>query len=284
MRTRQLCWGLLIACGCLWGQQRSSGPPKGTLIVDGGGTTDLVKDRFVSMAGGKDARIVAIPTGASSIRFGPQKIILNPDWPRNRPEWAAYEADLKTWLGVDNVVVLHTRNRAIANSEEFVAPLRGATGVFLGTGNAGRIAEAYLGTRTQLELQEVLSRGGVIFGSSSGSIIMGSFIVRGWPEKPLLMAPGHERGFAFLKNVAIDPHLTEAKRDYELINVVDAHPDILGIGIDEAAALIVQGNRFEVIGTGQVAIYDNQPHPGAWYYWLKPGDHFDLAKWQRVSP
>src|SRR6266852_4786843 len=82
---------LLLGCIYSWGQ-RSSGPAKGTLIVDGGGTTDSVKDRFVSIAGGKEARIVAIPTGASSIRFGPQKIILNPDWPRNRPEWLAYEA------------------------------------------------------------------------------------------------------------------------------------------------------------------------------------------------
>ncbi len=280
---RLMCCVLLFGCACLWGQ-RSSGPAKGTLIVDGGGTTDLVKELFVSIAGGKEARIVVIPTGASSIRFGSQKVILNPDWPRDRPEWSAYEADLKMWFGVGNVVVLHTRNRAIADAEEFVAPLRTATGVFLGTGNAGRIAEAYLGTRTQQELQEVLNRGGVIFGSSSGSIIMGSFIVRGWPEKPLLMAPGHDRGFAFLKNVAIDPHLSEAKRDYELINVVDAHPDILGIGIDEGAALVVQGNRFEVIGAGRVAIYDNQPHPGAWYYWLKAGDHFDLAKWQEITP
>jgi cyanophycinase len=130
----------------------------------------------------------------------------------------------------------------------------------------------------------VLDHGGVLFGSSAGSIILGSFIVRGWPEKPLLMAKGHDRGFAFLQNVAIDPHLTEAQRDYELINVVDTHPEILGIGIDEGAALIVQGNQFEVIGTAKVAIYDNQPHPGAWYYWLNSGDHFDLAKWQKVAP
>jgi cyanophycinase len=271
----------LFACPFLHAQ-RSSGPDKGVLIVDGGGTTDLVKDRFVELAGGKGAHIVVIPTGASALRFGPENTILNPDWPRERPEWSAYQAYLKTWLGVENVTVLHTRDRTIANSAGFVEPLRTAAGVFLGAGNAGRIAEAYLGTRTQDELQGVLDRGGVVFGSSAGSIILGSLIVRGWPEKPLLLAPGHELGFAFLKNVAIDPHLTEAKRDYELINVVDAHPDTLGIGIDEGAALMLRGEGFEVIGTGRVAIYDNQPHEKAWYYWLNPGDHFDLANWRRV--
>ena len=264
--------------------QRSSGPAKGVLIVDGGGLTNVVKDRFVSLAGGAKARVVVIPTGASSVRFGEKNIVLNPDWPRDRPEWIAYEADLKQWLGIENVTVIHTRDRKTADSEDFVRPLQTATGVFLSTGNAGRYSEAYLDTRTHKELQALLARGGVIFGSSAGAIIQGSYTVRGRPDKPLLMAAGHERGFAFLKNVAIDPHLTQAKRDNELINVVDAHPEILGIGIDEDAALVVRGNRFEVIGTGRVAIYDNQRREGSWYYWLKVGDQFDLETWTRIVP
>ena len=86
-----------------------------------------------------------------------------------------------------------------------------------------------------------------------------------------------------MKNVAIDPHLTEAKRDYELINIVDAYPNLLGIGIDEGAALVVKGNQFEVIGVARVAIYDNQPHNGGWYYWLNTGDHFDLDLRRKVD-
>jgi cyanophycinase len=167
----------LLALGTSWAQ-RSTGPPRGTLIVDGGGSTDLIKNRFTAMAGGKDAHIVVIPTGASAFRFGPANTILNPDWPRDRTEWAAYKTDLTTWLGTEHITILHTRARAIADSEEFLEPLRTATGVFLGTGNAGRIAQAYLGTRTQQELQAVLDRGGVVFGSSAGSIILGSFIGR----------------------------------------------------------------------------------------------------------
>src|SRR6185295_1000502 len=80
--------------------QRSSGPPKGILIVDGGGMTDVVVKRFVEQAGGSKASIVVIPTAASSIRFGEQKIILDPDWPRDRSEWKAYEAHLKRWFGI----------------------------------------------------------------------------------------------------------------------------------------------------------------------------------------
>jgi cyanophycinase len=154
-------------------QSRSSGPAKGTLIVDGGGASVSVKERFLALAGGKSARIVVIPTGASAMKFSAENTILNPDWPRERSEWSAYERWLKQWLGVEQVTLLHTRDRAVADSESFVAPLQNATGVFIGAGNAGRLASAYLGTRTQKELQALIDRGGVIFGSSAGAIILG---------------------------------------------------------------------------------------------------------------
>jgi cyanophycinase len=267
------------------GAQKSAGPASGILLVDGGGATESIVRRFVDIAGGAQARIVVIPTAPSAIRFGDDNVILNPDWPRDRKEWGQYHDYLKRWFGVDRVDVIHTRDRDEANTEAFVAPLRSATGVYLTPGNSGRLADAYLGTRTHTALRALLERGGPVFGSSAGAIIQGSFTVRGRPDKPLLMAPGRTTGFGFLTNVAINPHLTSAKRDAELVNVVDAHPHILGIGIDDDAALLVSQNVFEVIGTGRVAIYDNVRRAGSgWYYWLKPGDRFDLSTWTKLEP
>jgi cyanophycinase len=286
-RTLRLPAGIALslaftAAAPLWAE--SSGPARGTLVVDGGGATDAVRDRFVALAGGPTARIVVIPTAASSIRFGDDNTILDLDVPRDRPEWAAYDRHLRKWFGAEGVTILHTRDRAVADSEAFVAPLRGASAVYLAAGNAGRLASAYRKTRTHHEIEALLDRGGVVFGSSAGAIIQGSFIVRGRPDKPILMARGRDRGFGFLKEVAINPHLTSAKRDAELVNVVDAHPNLLGLGIDDDAALIVQGDRFQVIGTGRVAVYDNAPHPGGWYYWLRPGDQFDLRARRKMAP
>ena len=56
-----------------------------------------------------------------------------------------------------------------------------------------------------------------------------------------------------------------------------------GIGIDDDAALLVRQDAFEVIGIGRVAIYDNVRHGGSWYYWLKPGERFDLSKWTKIE-
>jgi hypothetical protein len=46
--------------------------------------------------------------------------------------------------------------------------------------------------------------------------------------------------------------------------------------MDEKAAIVVRGDEFEVEGSGRVAVYDNQKHGSNWYYWLSPGDTFDL--------
>ncbi len=253
----------------------STGPAKGKLIITGGDQETALKE-FVTLAGGPDANIVYIPTAATSLRL-PSGLIwewLNADeLPANTPE---FKAELCKMFGIKNITILHTRNRKTANSEEFVKPLRSANGVWLSGGNAGRLAQAYLDTLTQRELAAVLQRGGVIGGNSAGAIIQGSYTIRGNPDKPVLMAKGSERGFGFLTDVAINPHLSESMRQNELVTVIDAHPKLLGIGIDEKAAIIVTGDRFQVIGKGRVAIYDDQKHGNNWYHWLNPGDVFNL--------
>lgn len=253
----------------------ASGPVRGTLILTGGDQETALKE-FVELAGGPDANIVYIPTAASSLRL-PSGLIWewlnNDELPANTPE---FKAELCKMFGIKNITILHTRNRKTANSEDFVKPLRSAKGVWISGGNAGRLSQAYLDTLTQRELQAVLERGGVIGGNSAGAIIQGSYTVRGNPDKPILMAKGSERGFAFLTGVAVNPHLSEAMRQNELVTVIDVHPKLLGIGIDEKAAIVVTGDRFKVIGKGRVAIYDNTKHGNNWYYWLETGQEFNL--------
>ncbi len=179
------------------------------------------------------------------------------------------------------VTVLHTRDRMVADSEAFTAPLRTATAVFIAGGRQWRLVDAYSGTRTQTELRAVLDRDGLISGSSAGATIQGSYLVRGSPRSnKILMAPGYERGFGYLSNVAIDQHVTQRGRDDDLSVVIAAHPGLLGIGIDESTAVIVQGNTMRVIGTGVVRITDGADHSGEPFYMLKPGARFDLASWQ----
>ena len=173
---------------------------------------------------------------------------------------------------------MHTDDRTVANSEEFVKAIQTATGVWFMGGRQWRIADAYLGTTTEKALWDLLDRGGVIGGSSAGATIQGSYLARGDTKTNTIMMGDHEEGFGFLKRSAIDQHLLRRNRQFDLVEIMKAKPDLLGIGLDEGTAIVVQGDRFEVIGLSYVAIYDPKIMTDKTpFYLLGAGDRFDLG-------
>ncbi|MCC7422911.1 MAG: cyanophycinase [Planctomycetaceae bacterium] len=252
-------------------QKTTIGPEKGSLVIVGGGRmVKPIVDEFISRAGGSDAAFVVIPTANVGEDWGEKYVAAN----------------FLTKRGAKDVVVLHTRDPKVADTEEFVAPLRRAKAVWIDGGRQWRLADSYLGTRTLKELEAVLDRGGVIGGSSAGATIQGSYLVRGAPEgNTIMMAKGHEVGFGFLKCCAIDQHVIARKRENDLAPVIEAHPELLGLGIDEATAVVVTGNRFKVVGDSKVVVHDAgyKPESGPKYYLLKAGDEFDLTTRKRLD-
>ncbi len=141
-----------------------------------------------------------------------------------------------------------------------------------------------MGTRTQREIEAVLARGGVVGGSSAGATIQGSYLVRGAREgNHIMMARGYEQGFGYLRGVAIDQHLIVRGRQDDLVEVIRAKPGLLGIGLDEPTAIVVKGDRFLVVGQSLVGIYDGKDHEGRPYFFLIPGEQFDLRTRRRVT-
>ncbi len=207
-------------------------------------------------------------------------------WPRGRTTAAgadtaqAAQAALAQLghSGARNLAVLNTPDPKVADSQAFAQRLRAARGVWFAGGRQWRLADAYLGTRTQRELFALLGRGGVIGGTSAGATIQGSYMVRGAVEgNTVMMAPGHEQGLGFLRGVAVDQHIIARHREGDLAAVIKARPELLGIGIDEGTAIEVHGDTATVLGRSKVAITDGHDHDGKPYYFLSPGDRFDLA-------
>lgn len=247
------------------------GPANGSLVVVGGGMRDpAILERFIQLAGGPEAPIVVIPTAGGGESYD------------------AFYPGLRMFheLGAFNLTVLHTHEPEVADTEAFVAPINAANGVWFPGGRQWRLADAYLGTRTEEALWRLLDRGGVIGGSSAGATIQGSYLARGDTKTNTIMMGDHEEGFGFLKGTAIDQHVLKRNRQFDLIEVMEAHPDLLGIGLDENTAIVVQGDQFEVIGETYVLIYDNQKTvgQGGRFYFLAPGDRFDLATREATRP
>lgn len=247
------------------------GPPSGSLVVVGGALSDpAIVERFIELAGGPDAPIVVVPTAGGAEDYDQFCSCLN----------------LLRRSGATNLTVLHTRDPAEADTEVFVRPLRRARGVWFTGGRQWRIADSYLGTLTEEAFRQVLDRGGVIGGSSAGASIQGSLLVRGDTKSNTIMLGDHLEGFGYLRNVGIDQHLLRRNRQFDMLEVLAAYPDLLGIGLDENTAIVVQGDEFEVMGQGYVAIYDGTAtlDTGGDFYLLAPGDRFDLASREATRP
>ncbi len=247
---------LLVVAQALFGQ---SG---GTVIAGGGGGLDSsIWRRFVALAGGPDASIAVIPT-ANEDGYSDSSIARLRD------------------TGARNITLLHTRDPAVADSEKFVEPLETAGGVWIGGGRQWHLVDAYLNTRSVRAMHAVLARGGVIGGNSAGASILGSYLVRGGPDdNRIVMARGYEQGFGFLRGVAVDQHLLARDRMSDMLEVVAAHPDILGIGVDEHTVAVIQGDWLEVAGTSKVAIYES----GKPYYFLPSGARFNMRSRERPA-
>ena len=242
------------------------GPANGSLIAAGGGALSReIIDRFLELAGGPDAPIVVIPTAGGDTAYA--------------QNWQGLE--LLRRSGATDLVVLHTNDRRVADSDEFVAALRRARGVWFPGGRQWRLVDSYLGTRTERELHALLERGGVIGGTSAGASIQASYLVRGAREgNQVMMAPGYEQGFGFLRNVAVDQHVIPRRRLADLPPVLERHPKLLGIGIDEGTAIVVRGDVFEVIGASKVFVYGGRdpPDDAGPYVVLAPGTRYDMRE------
>ncbi|TWU38836.1 Cyanophycinase [Novipirellula aureliae] len=255
-------------------QPREPSVKNGTLIiVGGGGSPRGLMDQFIRLAGGvKNAKLVYVPCSEQDDVGNQQGMVQS--WKR---------------AGVKDATFIHTKDRNQANSDdEFLEPLRDATGIYFGGGRQWNFADSYYGTAAHRLMKEVLDRGGVIAGSSAGASIQARYLARATPiGNSKIMAFGYERGgLGFLDGVAIDQHFTQRNRYQDMTALVERYPQLLGIGIDESTAILVQKSIAQVIGRGKVHFYDrNQPvTPGKPDFVALPaGSEYDLLKRQVVK-
>jgi cyanophycinase len=250
------------------------GPAKGTLVIVGGGNLNGsgISEKFIELAGGPEKKFVIVPTAGGNrnaqgelIAYDEQRIVA--PWLR---------------LGLKNVRMLHTHDPKVADTEAFAAVLRDADAVWFNGGRQWNIVDSYANTLTYREFHKVLERGGVIGGSSAGATIQGDYLVRGAVSGSDVMMtpePNHERAFKFLRRAAIDQHINTRNRWDDLIPVVKKWPELLGIGLSESTAIIVKGDRFEVMGAWKVAVHDNTRLYQPWekpYFVLAAGDVYNM--------
>lgn len=259
----------LLAFAVLLPAQTPVPPPTllpGTRLLAGGGKLPpAVFARFLERAGGADGRVVLIPTASETADSAESRAALLQRWQQDHPG--------------PTYTVLHTRDRAEADREDFAAPLRAATGVWIGGGAQERLAAAYLGTRVERELQALLARGGVVAGTSAGTAIQTRTMIQEGMDPPVMAT-----GFDLVPFAISDQHFLKRQRLPRLLRALAMRRGHFGLGIDEGTAVEVHGRTLTVLGESKALLV--LAAAGGWperVVTLAAGEQQDLVAWQRAA-
>lgn len=258
-----------------------------------GGAEDKLGKRtilreFIAASGGRDARIAVIPTASS---LGPEVM-------------EVYDALFRS-LGAAEVFAVRPESRDDAYDPLFVKALAEATGIFMTGGNQLKLSSIICGTPLADAIVEARENGVVIAGTSAGASIQSSHMVAfgvggATPKQRMTQVAA---GLGLLRTAVIDQHFDQRNRYGRLLMIVAQSPQLLGIGVDEDTAAVVehlplgpaeQGDHevLRVVGRGAVTIFDpsrivSNAHEarrsapllasGVILHMLPPGSVFDLT-------
>lgn len=163
--------------------------------------------------------------------------------------------------GATSVEIPVLDRRDLAQDRRIVKMIDDADGIFLGGGDQVHLVATLGGSRVDRALREAYSRGATICGTSAGAAALTETILAGGePDEYGRMQDLHlGPGFGLLGfRATIDTHFTQRRRLQRLFMVIAQNPEMLGLGIDEDTALVVQGHLGEVHGHGSVTFVDGR--------------------------
>jgi cyanophycinase len=227
-----------------------------------------ILERFVALAGGDKARIAVIPTASTEAQESGERYV------KLFGKMGAAHAD---WLRV--------ATRDDANADAPLELLTQATGIFVTGGDQARLIELLTGTRAMECIRERNAEGVVVAGTSAGaSIVAGHALVGGSGVVPSSDAAARKgmvelsAGWGLLQDLIIDQHFSQRGRLGRLLSAFAANPGLLGIGLDEdTAALIDRDGILETLGSGMVTVVDGRSATSD-YFERQPGEVLTVVR------
>jgi cyanophycinase len=226
---------------CLLGSSATAAvAPRGHLVLNGGGGKPAaVMAKFVELAG--EATVVVFPTASAEADTG------------------EYYRELFSDHGAGQVVVAEVRSREDAADPVLAGAVAAAGGIWFSGGDQRRITEALNGTAVGEAVRAAFVRGAAVGGTSAGTACQSGLMITGDGDFSVITADNVvlSPGLGLFEGVIVDQHFVARSRHNRLLAVVLEHPELLGVGIDEATAAWVRpDSTFEVLGEGWVVVYD----------------------------
>ncbi len=163
-------------------------------------------------------------------------------------------------MGAQQVQILDIRQRDECDEARWLDILGVCTGVFVTGGDQLRLRDLIVGTRLIETIKQKVKGGDLaLAGTSAGAAIMGEKMIAGGSsgESPNQALVDLTEGLGIVPEMLIDQHFHNRNRMARLLSAIAAHPDKLGIGIDEDTCIAMIGDgTFQVLGKGTVTIVD----------------------------
>ena len=226
-----LCALLLLVCS----SAPSAQEPRGALvIVGGGGTTDAIVAKTIALAGGRNAVVAVLPQSSAAATAG--------------------DSSVKMWLDAG----AKSAKKVAFTDPDAKAVLESATLIWIPGGDQNRFMSSIDGTGLDTVIREAYRRGTIVGGTSAGAAVMSEWMMTGEAELTSLLAGKTElkKGLGLWPEAIVDQHFLKRQRNNRLLSAVLERPTLVGVGVDEATAVIVRGGKFEAVGRSNVVVFD----------------------------
>ncbi len=243
---------LILALGSAVGaraQDAPSGPQGKLFIIGGGGRPPAMVDRMIAEAGvGESGYVAVLPMSSAT--------------PDSAFIWASEQFVER---GVETVSFDFEKGETPSAAR--LDSLRHAPFIYISGGDQARFMGVVAGTAIEEAIHEAYRAGSLIAGTSAGAAVMSERMLTGDQRKHPEYTSTYEviesdnidlaPGLGLLTGVIVDQHFVARSRYNRLLTTIIEFPEVIGIGIDESTAILVQGHRAEVVGDAQVLVFEN---------------------------
>jgi cyanophycinase len=238
---------LLFSAKCVWAQPAHTGK---LFIIGGGARPDALVERLIAEAG---------------LRQGGYALVL--PMSSAEPDSAVYYVKTQlVRLGVPHVYGINFI-KGESPTPARLDSVRRANLIYISGGDQNRFMDVVRGTEIEKAILDARNRGAVVSGTSAGAAVMSKVMITGNELKHPDYASTFRNieaenietkpGLGLMQQTIVDQHFVRRSRYNRLISAVIEFPQLTGIGIDEATAILVDGNTFEVVGESQVVVLEN---------------------------
>jgi cyanophycinase len=227
---------------------------RGTLVIVGGGATPTgLHRKLLDLGGGTNANVLVIPLASPSSD-------------------GAKSVEAFHRAGAGRVSVLTTNDHKTA-----AASVGAAQVIWFPGGSQSQLMTGLKKLDVVEAIRERFARGAVVAGTSAGAAVMSKTMITGNPEgRDTNAVPPMAEGLGLWPEVIVDQHFVKRGRQPRLLAAVRVHPELVGVGIDEATAVIARDGAFEVIGDSSVTVVDWRRNRDNTARVLKAGDREKL--------